>query len=133
MKYMLDTNICIFTIKNKSTSLIQRLSKIDPSEICISSVTLSEMYYGVYKSQAKEKNLSALEKMLTSLEVVPFASLAAQSYGEVRASMEKTGNIIGPLDFLIAAHALSLKSILVTNNVSEFKRVKSLKVEDWTV
>ena len=133
MKYMLDTNICIFTIKNKSTSLIQRLSKIDPSEICISSVTLSEMYYGVYKSQAKEKNLSALEKMLTSLEVVPFASLAAQSYGEVRASMEKTGNIIGPLDFLIAAHALSLKSILITNNISEFKRVKNLKVEDWTV
>lgn len=132
MKYMLDTNICIFSIKNKSTSLIQHLSKIDPSEICISSITLSELYYGVYKSQAKEKNLSALEKMLTSLEVVSFDSLAGQSYGELRADMEKTGDIIGPLDFLIAAHALSLKSILVTNNVSEFKRVKNLKVEDWT-
>ena len=68
MKYMLDTNICIFAIKNKSTPLIQRLSKIDPSEICISSITLSEMYYGVHKSQAKEKNLSALEKMLGTVE-----------------------------------------------------------------
>ena len=133
MRYMLDTNICIFSIKNKSTALIQRLSNIDPSEICISSITLSEMYYGVYKSQAKEKNLLALEKMLTSIEVVSFDSIAAQAYGEIRAAMEKTGNIIGPLDFLIAAHALSLKSILITNNISEFKRVKNLKVEDWTL
>ncbi len=133
MKYMLDTNICKFSIKKKSDPLLQHLLKIDPRNICISSITQSELYYGVSKSLAQEKNLAALEKMLTSLNVLPFESAAARCYGEVRADLEKRGKIIGPLDLLIASHALSLGLVLVTNNVSEFKRVKNLSIEDWTV
>ena len=131
MGYMLDTNICIFAIKKKHPKLLHNLRDHSVLEICISSITLSELYYGACKSEYREKNLTALEKMLTTIEVSPFDERAASAYGEIRANLERKGQIIGPLDTLIAAHAMSLNAILITNNTKEFLRVKGLAVEDW--
>lgn len=131
MKYMLDTNICIFAIKHKPEAVIKRFMEHDPSDICISSITYAELVHGVEKSQAKEKNRIALTLLLANIQIVPFDSLAAQVYGVVKADLQKQGTPIGPLDTLIASHAKALDLTLVTNNTREFIRVEGLKVEDW--
>ena len=131
MKYMLDTNICIFVIKHKPETVIQRFMEHDPSEICISSITYAELVHGVEKSQAKEKNRIALTLLLSKIQIIPFDSLAAQVYGVVKADLQRQGTPIGPLDTLIASHAKSLDLTLVTNNTREFIRVEGLKLEDW--
>lgn len=131
MKYMLDTNICIFVIKHKPEAVIKRFMEHDPSDICISSITYAELVHGVEKSQAKEKNRIALTLLLANIQIVPFDSLAAQVYGVVKADLQKQGTPIGPLDTLIASHAKALDLTLVTNNTREFIRVEGLKVEDW--
>ena len=133
MKYMLDTNICIFIIKHKPQKVINRFLKLKSNDICISSVTFAELSYGVEKSQAKTKNRIALTLFLSNIEIMPFDSQAAEEYGIVRTELEKAGQPIGPLDTQIAAHARSLDLTLVTNNTREFKRVSKLTVEDWTV
>lgn len=131
MRYMLDTNICIYAIKHKPEKVFIKLQEHDPSEICISSITYAELVHGVEKSQAVEKNRVALALLLANIEIMKFDSLAAQFYGKIRADLEKAGTPIGPLDMLIAGHAKSLGYIVVTNNVKEFNRVKDLKVENW--
>lgn len=131
MKYMLDTNICIFVIKHKPETVIKRFMEHDPSDICISSITYAELVHGVEKSQAKEKNRIALTLLLANIQIVPFDSLAAQVYGVVKADLQKQGTPIGPLDTLIASHAKALDLTLVTNNTREYIRVEGLKVEDW--
>ena len=131
MKYMLDTNICIFVIKHKPETVIQRFMEHDPSEICISSITYAELVHGVEKSRAKEKNRIALTLLLSKIQIIPFDSLAAQVYGVVKADLQRQGTPIGPLDTLIASHAKSLDLTLVTNNTREFIRVEGLKLEDW--
>ncbi len=131
MKYMLDTNICIYLIKKKPQAVIERLEQTDISQVCISSITLSELEYGVSKSNRPEQNKMALFEFLTPVEVAHYDDLAAQKYGALRALLEKRGAPIGSLDTLIAAHALSLESILVTNNEREFDRVPELKIENW--
>ena len=131
MKYLLDTNICIYLIKKKPPQVIKRLQKIDISDIAISSITFSELYYGVEKSLQKMRNKLALTEFLAPLEVLPYDDTAAVKYGNVRWDLEREGKVIGPLDMLIAAHALSLNLILVTNNEKEFKRVLGLRVENW--
>lgn len=131
MKYMLDTNICIFVIKHKPEAVIKRFMEHDPSDICISSITYAELVHGVEKSQAKEKNRIALTLLLANIQIVPFDSLAAQVYGVVKADLQKQGTPIGPLDTLIASHAKALDLTLVTNNTREYIRVEGLKVEDW--
>jgi tRNA(fMet)-specific endonuclease VapC len=131
MKYMLDTNICIYLIKQKPTAVLKRLSKTNISEISISSITLSELFYGVSKSSKPEQNFMALTQFVAPLEILPFGSEAAQYYGDLRARLEKQGTPIGSLDMLIAAHALSITSTLVTNNEKEFNRVLGLKIENW--
>ncbi len=131
MKYMLDTNICIYVIKQKPAAVIERFRKTDISEICISSITLSELFYGVSKSSKPEQNFMALTQFVAPLEILSFGGEAAQYYGDLRAHLEKQGTPIGSLDMLIAAHALSLTSILVTNNEKEFKRVPNLNIENW--
>ena len=133
IKYMLDTNICIFAIKSSSVSLIEKIRSLSPQELCISSITLCELSYGVARSKYKEKNEEALEKMVSSLEVLPFDPRYATSYGTTRAFLEAKGTPIGPLDTLIAAHALAIRAILITNNTREFKRVPGLKIEDWSL
>lgn len=131
MKYLLDTNICIYIIKKKPVHVINRFDKINIGDICISSITLAELNYGIQKSSNPIKNEKALESFLLPLEVLNFDYTATISYGIIRANLEKKGIPIGSLDTLIAAHAKSKKLTLVTNNEKEFNRVSDLKVENW--
>lgn len=128
---MLDTNICIYLIKNKPIEVKEKFNAYEVGEICISSITVSELYYGVYKSQMVEKNLQALALFLAPLNIVNYGEKASIEYGKIRATLESAGNVIGSLDMLIAAHAMSLGIILVTNNTKEFERVGGLKLENW--
>ena len=131
MRYMLDTNICIYAIKHKPEKVFSELQKHDPSEICISSVTYAELVHGVEKSAAVEKNRVALSLLLANIEILPFDVNAADYYGKIRADLEKKGTPIGPLDMMIAGHAQSLGYTVVTNNEKEFTRVKNLKTVNW--
>jgi tRNA(fMet)-specific endonuclease VapC len=131
MKYILDTNICIYIIKQKPEKVFERFNELTLGEVCISSITLAELQFGVAKSLKPEKNQSALNHFLVPLEIVDFDSTAAIEYGKIRYLLEKKGQPIGSLDTLIAAHARSLNLILVTNNLKEFMRIESLKIENW--
>lgn len=133
MRYMLDTNICIYAIKHKPEQVFLKLQEHDPSEICISSLTYAELVHGVEKSQAIEKNRVALTLLLAGIEIMDFDSSAAESYGKIRAKLEKMGKPIGPLDMMIAGHAESLGYTVVTNNTREFMRVSGLKIENWAL
>ena len=132
MKYLLDTNICVFVIRAKSKQVVQRLQQYGIGDLGISVVTLAELVYGAEKSKDPPKNHAALQAFLISFEIVEWDAKAAIVYGKVRTDLEKQGLPIGPLDTLIAAHALSLNVPLVTNNTGEFSRVKNLILEDWT-
>ena len=131
IKHMLDTNICIYLIRQRPAQVIERLQRARISELGISAITLSELEYGVSKSRRPEQNKIALAEFLAPLEVVPYDDTAAQQYGHVRAYLEGRGRSIGSLDLLIAAHALSVRCILVTNNEREFSRVPDLQTENW--
>ncbi len=132
MRYMLDTNICIDLIKNRSDKLLNHMRAFHTAEIGVSVVTVAELQYGVSKSQQKERNQVALGAFLLPLDIANLSMDTTLVYGEIRAELEKQGRPIGPLDTLIAAHALSLDVPLVTNNTGEFSRVQGLRVEDWT-
>ena len=129
--YMRDTDICIYIIRRKPADLIKRLMKSRISQIGISSITLSELEYGVAKSSKQEQNQVALAQFLAPMEILSYGDEAAQQYGRLRAFLEKQGTPIGSLDMLIAAHALSIDCILVTNNEKEFGRVPNLKIDNW--
>lgn len=133
MKFLLDTNICIFLINSKSQIVLDHFKKLSPGDVLLSSVTVAELEYGVEKSHHKEKNRRALQEFIIPLEVVPFDENAAHYYGVLRSYLEKKGTLIGPLDLMIASHAQSLDVTLVTNNLKEFKRVPRLNLQDWTV
>ena len=124
--------MCIYAIKHKPEQVFMRLQEHDPIDICISSVTYAELVHGVEKSKAIEKNRVALALLLATIEIMNFDSLAAESYGKIRADLEKAGTPIGPLDMMIAGHAMALGYTVVTNNTKEFERVKGLKLENWT-
>lgn len=132
MSYLLDTNTCIYVIKMKPEAVRRRFESIPIGDIAISSVTLSELQYGIAKSTMPERNQAALDAFLLPLEILPFDDDAARIYGTLRAFLEKKGQPIGSMDMLIAAHALSLDMTLVTNNLREFQRVPKLRLEDWT-
>jgi tRNA(fMet)-specific endonuclease VapC len=129
--YMLDTNICIYIIKKKPDQVIERLRHTRVPDVGVSSITLSELEYGAAKSARPEQNKLAIVEFLAPLEILPYDDMAAQEYGKVRVYLEKQGTPIGSMDMLIAAHALSLNCILVTNNESEFRRIPALKIENW--
>lgn len=131
MQYMLDTNICIYIIKQKPLKVLEQFKKLKISDIAISSVTLSELEYGVVKSSNHKQNQQALSQFLTPLEILPYDDLAAIHYGEIRTHLEKKGKLVGAMDMLIAAHARSLELILVTNNIREFSRIPNLRIENW--
>lgn len=131
MKLMLDTNTCIALIKRKPAHALQQFRKYQLGDIGISAVTLAELRYGVSKSQHQINNHAALEEFILPLELAAFDEDATAAYGTLRATLEKQGTPLGPLDTLIAAHALSLSVTLVTNNTREFNRVAKLKVIDW--
>ena len=130
VRYLLDTNICIYIINRKPTEVFQRFEGLTVGDIGISSITGAELVYGVEKS-GSARNRQALEKFLAPLEVITFDDAAMRQYGQLRARLEKQGTPIGPLDMLIAAHAMVLGSILVTNNTREFERIPSLALENW--
>lgn len=131
MKYLLDTNICIYIIKNSPASVIKKFQSLSIGDIGISSITLAELEYGVAKSIHKAKNQEALNNFILPLEILHFDELAAQAYGEIRNELEKKGKIIGSMDLMIAAHALALNVTLITNNEKEFNRIKHLQTENW--
>ena len=131
MRYMLDTNICIYAIKHKPEKVFNELQKHDPSDVCISSVTYAELVHGVEKSAAVEKNRLALSMLLANIEILNFDVEAANCYGKIRADLEKKDSPIGSLDMMIAGHAQSLGYTIVTNNVREFERVPDLKIANW--
>ena len=131
MRYMRDTNICIYVIKHKPEKVFQKLQSIHPDDVCISSVTYAELVHGVEKSVAVEKNRLALSMFLANMEILGFDVEAADCYGKIRADLEKKGTPIGPLDMMIAGHAQSLGYTVVTNNVKEFSRVSALRIENW--
>ena len=131
MIYMLDTNICIYAMKRKPEKVLQRIKAELDNGVCISSITLAELEYGMKHSSNPVKNEQALLCFLAPFSILPFGSSAASEYGEIMAYLQNRGTPIGPLDMLIAAHARAEKMILVTNNVREFERVPELKIENW--
>ena len=131
MRFMLDTNICIYVIKKNPSGVAERLMALKPFDVGISSVTLAELRYGVVKSGSPKRNAEALVGFLAPFEVAPFDDIAAVHYGEIRTHLEKAGLPIGAMDLMIASHARSLDAILVTNNLKEFKRVPGLTIENW--
>jgi len=132
MEYLLDTNICIYIIKRKPLKVLERFNNLTIGALGVSSITVAELQYGIMKSSNPEKNQEALDKFLTPLEIIDFDFTATKEYGKIRADLEKKGTPIGPLDTLIASHALSLDLTLVTNNEKEFERIAGLKIENWT-
>ncbi|HEY4330355.1 MAG TPA: type II toxin-antitoxin system VapC family toxin [Phycisphaerae bacterium] len=132
MIYLLDTNICIAIIRKKSPLAMARLRTCAVGDAVISAITFSELQVGAYKSRDPQLNLALLINFCAPLPVLPYDEIAGVSYGPLRAHLESGGISIGPLDTLIAAHALSLNLIMVTDNEREFRRVPNLKVENWT-
>ena len=132
MTYMLDTNICIYAIKNKPKIVLEKIKSNLNKGLCISAITLAELEHGVAKSMYPQKNTIALMQFLAILEVLPFDDISAVEYGIICADLQKKGTPIGTMDMLISAHARSEKLILVTNNVREFERVENLQIENWT-
>jgi tRNA(fMet)-specific endonuclease VapC len=130
LQYMLDTNICIYVMKQRPEKLRERFDRF-AEQLCISSITLGELYHGVEKSARRAENLHGLETFVARLEVLPFSPKAAAHYGQMRAELERAGRPIGPYDLLIAAHARAEGLTIVTNNTREFRRAPGLRVENW--
>ena len=131
MRYLLDTNICIYLIKQKPQKVLDKFQTLSISDVGISSITVAELEYGVAKSQQQQKNRTALLQFLLPLEIVEFNQASAIIYGSIRSNLEIRGLIIGAMDMLIASHALSLGVTLITNNVREFSRIPTLLLENW--
>lgn len=130
--YLLDTNICIFLIKKKNPLLIEKLKKYYNKGIFISSLTLAELEYGVENSDHKEKNRLSLIEFLTIFEILNFEQKDTQSYGMIKSDLRKSEKMIGAIDALLAAQAISRNLIFITNNTKEFERINNLRIEDWT-
>jgi len=131
MRFMLDTNICICMIKEKPPQVLSRLKDFNLGDLSVSSITLSELEYGAAKSSKPQQNRDALDAFLAPLEIFPFNGEAAYRYGQIRAFLEKEGKLIGTMDMLIGAHAVSASMTLVTNNIKEFSRIPGLRLENW--
>ena len=131
-KYLLDPNIVIYVLKRRPKEVLEIFNR-NASRMAISSITLSELIYGAEKSPNMDKNLEAIEEFVSHLDVLPYDAKASQHYGQIKAALEKRGEIIGENDIHIAAHAISQGLILVTNNLREFKRVPNLALENWVL
>jgi tRNA(fMet)-specific endonuclease VapC len=131
MRYLLDTNICIYIAKQKPHGVLARLRELRPGDVGMSVMTYLELVYGACKSQHREANLLRIQELASLIPVLPLDVNAGRHYGRMRAELERKGSPIGAYDLLIAAHALTLGLTLVTNNVREFRRVPQLIVENW--
>ncbi|MBL1278025.1 MAG: tRNA(fMet)-specific endonuclease VapC [Ectothiorhodospiraceae bacterium] len=130
LKYMLDTNIVIYTIKNRPEH-VRETFKQHENQMCISTITKGELVYGAEKSSQPERNLADIEGLIARLEIVPFGEHASEHFGQLRAELYRIGQPIGPYDMMIAGHARAMGLILVTNNTKEFTRVPGLRIENW--
>ena len=130
--YLLDTNICIFAINKRPPNVIERIREQLATGICISSLTIAELEYGVENSKRIENNRIALLKFITPFSVLNYDDSDAIKYGKLKSGLRKTGMLIGPIDMLLASQALSKDLVLVTNNVAEFSRIEGLTIEDWS-
>ncbi|MDR3000446.1 MAG: type II toxin-antitoxin system VapC family toxin [Fibromonadaceae bacterium] len=131
MTYFLDTNTCIYFLKNRSLAFLEKFSSVNASDIKIPAIVVAELYYGAFKSIKKDENISKISKFIALYDVVSFDKKSAKFYGEIRKQLESIGNVIGGNDLLIASIALANNGILVTHNTKEFNRVENLVVEDW--
>ena len=131
MKYLLDTDICIFLLRGKPAGVQSRFEKIPFGDIGISAITCSELRHGAEKSSNPASNHQTVTEFLAPLEMLDYPAEAAMTYGRLRNALQKQGRMIGPLDLLIASHAIHLNVTLVTNNTSEFSRVPNLRIENW--
>lgn len=131
MQYLLDTNICIYIARRRPPQVLSRLQRLRPGDVAMSVITYLELAYGAAKSQHPEANLTRIDQLRLLIPVLPLEPSVGLHYGRLRAGLEKSGRPIGAYDLLIAAHALSLGLILVTNNVREFSRVPGLRIENW--
>jgi tRNA(fMet)-specific endonuclease VapC len=131
MLRLLDTNTCIYYLNQVSENLIVQFRKFSPSGIKLSSITVAELFFGVEKSSAKKKNRAIVESFVSTFEIIPFDEAGSMTYAKIRASLEKKGTPIGPMDLLIASISMTYNLILVTNNTKEFSRIGKLKLENW--
>ena len=132
IKYLLDTNMLIYTIKNRPVSVREKFNHFS-GQMAISTITIGELIYGVEKSSNPARNLADIEGLIARLEVLDFNQQAAEHFGEIRANLYRKGQPIGPYDMMLAGHARSQGLVLVTNNVKEFERVGGLRIENWVV
>jgi tRNA(fMet)-specific endonuclease VapC len=133
LKYLLDTNICIYIAKHAPIHIFNKFSKLVIGEACMSMITYGELYYGVCKSQHSKKNMALLEELASVIPPLPMPTEAGKQYGQIRSLLEQKGTPIGNNDLWIAAHALALEVTLVTNNTKEFSRISHLNVENWAL
>ncbi len=132
LRFVLDTNICIFAIKNKPSNVRQALNR-RPGQLCVSAITAMELRYGAEKSATPARNHAVIDGFLKRLEVLNYDRAAATHAGRLRAELARAGTPIGPYDAMIAGHARSRGFVLVTNNTREFSRVSGLRLDDWTL
>jgi len=130
LKYMLNTNIVVYTIKNRPEQ-VRKIFRQHENRMCISAVTKGELIYGAEKSSQPERNLIDIEGLIARLEVAPFEDHASEHFGQLRAELYRIGQPICPYDMMIAGHARAMGLILVTNNMKAFERVPGLRVENW--
>ena len=131
MRYLLDTNVCVDYLNGRYPTVTSAIQKCAPDDLCVSSVAVGELRYGAEKSVHRQRNHARLDVFLAEIPCVDFDRNAASIYGRVRTALEKRGALIGPYDLQIAAHALALGLVLVSDNVREVRRVRALKVENW--
>jgi len=130
-RYMLDTNICIYIIKNNPMSVRQKFESVRASDLVLSIVTLAELRYGAEKSQARAKAIRAVEQLTAYIEIAELDQVVAEHYADIRATLDRAGTPIGNNDLWLAAHARANDWILVSNNIREFERVEGLRLENW--
>jgi tRNA(fMet)-specific endonuclease VapC len=131
MRFLLDTNVCVDYLNGRHPTVTRSILKRSPDDLCVSSIVAAELRYGAEKSAHRQRNHHRLDLFLTEIQCVDFDAVAAASYGRVRAALERRGRLIGAYDMQIAAHALALRLVLVSDNVREFRRVPGLKIENW--
>lgn len=131
MSYLIDTNICIYIMNERPRPVLQKFKTFAPGDLAISAITVSELQYGIAKSQYPVRNQQRLDEFLRPFQILEYDNTVARAYGTIRAQLERDGTPIGPLDTLIAAHALAHNLAVVTNNEKEFRRVNGLLVENW--
>jgi tRNA(fMet)-specific endonuclease VapC len=133
LEYILDTNICIYIIKQKPQSVLTKFSTLKPGAVAMSLITHAELMYGAERSQSRQASLDRLLELATLIPVLPLETPVAEHYADIRARLSFQGALIGNNDLWIAAHVRALDKVLVTNNLREFERVEGLRLENWVV